>query len=132
MTAAYQYYTTGDASYHLEMCQKLGLVFHAAQDFYAHSNWIENNPDGVTADLEGTKPSYWMSGTWPYDYPQSSTAGAPTHGDLNKDYPLRRGYDEAYNDAVAETKKQFALFHAALRNSYPSEADAIFSKVFLP
>jgi len=51
---------------------------------------------------------------------------------LNKDHPLRPGYDEAFNDAVTETKKQFTLFQSALRNSYPEQAEAVFSKVFFP
>lgn len=130
--AACQYFTTGEERYRIQMYDHLGLVFHAAQDFYAHSNWIEHNPDGATADLEGPKPDWWQSGTWPHDYPQSSQPGAPTHGELNKDHPLRRGYDEAFNDAVAETRKQFALFQAALQNRYPDQAGAILGGVFGP
>ncbi len=68
-----------------------GRLTHTVQDFYSHSNWIElhlqDDPVPIW-DLDvGTLPADIVSGTWWIGFPKECPAGAPTHGELNKDDP---------------------------------------------
>lgn len=82
----------------------LGRALHAAQDFYAHTNWVDRVPPGSTASLhnppglDGAGPSPWlapgntdapppglMSGCFVF-FPEGAFChGRTRHQDLNKD-----------------------------------------------
>ena len=93
----------------------IGYVIHAAEDFYAHSNWIDYNDPGIIASLKqgSVKPGYWRSGVCYGEDCLRCPPGTPTHDSidkinrgLNKDNPGRQGYHEAFNDAVLEVRIQ--------------------------
>lgn len=126
---AYNYYCKNDAVNYLKVFQSLGYVVHATEDFYAHSNWIENNAWGVLADLDGAPPGFWLSGTWPTSIPNPAPPGTPSHNEISKDTDGASGFLEARGDAVLAVQDQIRLFRAALYAKYPNQAKAIFKKL---
>lgn len=90
----------------LEQIAIIGIVFHAAQDFYSHSNWVETHARTAGS---GYRRETWTSAgpggavirTGKYKpYPTPPPAGTPDHGDyssgLNKDSHVRPKWDEAF------------------------------------
>ena len=86
-----------------EVLESLGLAFHAAQDFYAHSNWTDRPPKGAITltdppGLGNTAPAPWLNPQRQVPFPKGLISGcyegSPEtlfckgrirHGDLNKD-----------------------------------------------
>lgn len=129
---ARRYFLRRDPRELTRVFEHLGFVIHAAEDFYAHSNWVETHPSGTIADLEGPRPPGWYSGTYPNPGdtgPRRGAAhcppGTPTHAQMSKDSPGRPGYDEAFWDAVEAVYQQINLFQAALIQRYPNDAPAM-------
>jgi hypothetical protein len=97
----------------LEFYVVLGMSLHVVQDFYSHSNWIDQN--GVSV-----QPGHYSTKTW-FQTPSPKPTGLHTgwydnclhipqdghepHGDdksgLNHDSVVRAGYDRAYVYAYA-------------------------------
>ncbi len=85
----------------------VGLVLHAVQDFYAHSNWVETHPRSPGAAYRSetwlavgaSSNTQLVTGSYP-PYPYPPPAGSPEHGGydsgLNKDSHIRPLWDEAY------------------------------------
>lgn len=119
--------------------EDMGMAFHASQDFYSHTNWIDApraspsiaNPQG----LNNTVPATWLSptvATFPtglisgcYDgFPESLYCGGRIkHATLNKDTTgAARGaggaYARAMNVAAADTRDKWAYFESRLRAVY--------------
>jgi hypothetical protein len=115
--------------------EDMGMAFHAAQDFYSHSNWIDApratpsiaNPQG----LNNTGPAPWLGPTpvtFPtglisgcYDgFPESLYCGGRIkHATLNKDTAgAARGaggaYTRAMNVAALDTRNKWAFFESRL------------------
>jgi hypothetical protein len=72
-----------------EILQLTGAVFHAVQDLYAHTTYIEEMQNSHGAEPFGPMdfdnlPSGTISGN--YQYPRDNGT-PPTHRDLNKDSP---------------------------------------------
>jgi hypothetical protein len=103
----------------------LAMSLHAVQDFYAHSNWVELHPrtgaayrtETFLSDPAGLSPQI-MTGKVPPTLPNGlGTAALPAdavvHGGyangLNKDSPVRPGWDEAYVFAYAASYELVAL-----------------------
>jgi len=108
-----------------------GFVLHATEDFYAHSNWVETHNWGELADLDGSKPANWISGTFPDDEPKRCAEPSQAHAQLNKDDAGRDGFEEAYADAILAVQDQLDRFVAELRSAAPSRADAILAELGL-
>jgi hypothetical protein len=99
----------------------LGRVFHICQDFFAHSNWVENT--AICADLpdlrSGQRPSWWYSADG-WKNPECCLSGEPSHVSLNKDSPDRPGYSKAYCHAVLESRHQWEVFETYVLTHYPA------------
>ncbi|MFN8173288.1 MAG: hypothetical protein U0R65_15670 [Candidatus Nanopelagicales bacterium] len=120
--------SSGGPNREAQLLVVIGLTLHALQDFYSHSNWIEET--GVTG-ADGTDWSKLTMGrtpTW-FDVPQPTRDGlnvyigestghkARPHGawntegntkmfkGVNKDWPGRPGYDGAYMTAYFATRQ---------------------------
>jgi hypothetical protein len=121
----------------IQVLSTIGMGLHALQDFYSHSNWIEQQ--GVTG-VDGTdwsKLRFGLTPVW-FDVPKKArdalnvyigestghkdrphgawnTDGnrAMTHG-VNKDWPGRPGYANAYTSAYFATRQWVRAIHAAL------------------
>ena len=108
----------------ISMFVVLGIGIHAVQDFYSHSNWAELHPPRAKGEFRSETFLAEMSSpgaALPKDlrtgkYPDDRTSGpgvepipaaAAVHGSyengLNKDYPTRPRWDEAYVFAYAAT-----------------------------
>jgi hypothetical protein len=119
--------------------EDMGMAFHASQDFYSHSNWIDTpraspsiaNPQG----LNHTAPAPWLSAggagfpggliSGCYDgFPESLYCGGRIkHATLNKDTAgSTRGaggmYTRAMNVAAADTRDKWAYFESRLIATY--------------
>lgn len=118
--------------------EDMGMALHAAQDFYAHSNWIDaprarpsiNDPQG----LNQTGPAPWLSpagAPFPgglisgcYDgFPESAHChGRIRHAVLNKDTAGASRGLPAYNRAMAvaaeDTRAKWAYFERQLVARY--------------
>jgi hypothetical protein len=114
--------------------EDMGVAFHASQDFYSHSNWIDTpraspsiaNPQG----LNQTAPAPWLSPTgaaFPaglisgcYDgFPESLYCGGRIkHAVLNKDTTsTARGlpaYTRAMDVAAQDTRAKWAFLESRL------------------
>ena len=121
----------------IQVLSVIGTGLHALQDFYSHSNWIE--PQGVPG-IDGTDWSrlrFGLTPTW-FDVPKSGRdqlkvyIGESTghekrpHGawntdgntalttGVNKDWPGRPGYANAYISAYFATRQWVRAIHTAL------------------
>lgn len=118
--------------------EDMGMAFHAAQDFYSHSNWIDTprasptitNPQG----LNQTLPATWLGPVWTpfpaglisgcYDgFPESLYCGGRVkHAYLNKDGTGTSRGVPAYNRAMAvaaqDTAIKWAFFESQLLVRY--------------
>jgi hypothetical protein len=114
--------------------EDMGRAFHAAQDFYSHTNWVDTpranpsiaNPQG----LNQTAPAKWLSptaATFPtglisgcYEgFPESAHCGGRIkHAVLNKDTTsTARGqpaYSRAMEVAAQDTRDKWAFFESRL------------------
>ena len=111
----------------LELLSVIGMSLHELQDFYAHSNW--DDPAGVTGSdgPDWASLPYGQTPTW-YDLPSDVRQGLPVYiggtpghtrvhggwnGDgnrslktaMNKDWPGRLGYPDAYMAAYFATRQ---------------------------
>lgn len=86
-----------------EVLESLGLAFHAAQDFYAHSNWTDRTPQGPITltnppGLGNAAPAPWLDPLRQLPFPKGLISGCykgspeslfcegrVRHRDLNKD-----------------------------------------------
>lgn len=116
--------------------EDLGLVFHASQDFYSHSNWIDAprpNPSITNpAGLNNAAPAPWLSPagaafpagliTGCYDgFPESAYCnGRIKHAVLNKDTAgtTRGDYVKAMNVAAQDTRAKWSYFESQLVARY--------------
>lgn len=105
----------------LEAWRSFGKLSHAAQDFYAHSNYIElirNTKDELVEipprDTDGALPPGIISGKVYYPFeaitfipgiPQVVNTWFPadSHARLNKDDPEREHFEDAFRLAVSAT-----------------------------
>jgi hypothetical protein len=79
----------------------LGVLFHSAADFYAHTNWVKVKSIGELANLEDPEP--WAGLTY------------PGPGDLSSN----PWFSESYADAVFASIREWHLFEDALYLQYP-------------
>ena len=114
----------------------LGLLLHAVQDFYAHSNWVETHP---RADGAPYRRDTWLSAGPPANlellsvtyapYPAPPPPGAPEHGGydsgLNKDSIVRPLWDEAYVFAYCASHETLALARQWIESARPGWWDAL-------
>jgi hypothetical protein len=118
--------------------EQMGLAFHAAQDFYSHSNWIdaEAAPGSIDSPpgLNKSYPAPWLSpngSTFPtglisgcYEgFPESMHCdGRIRHATLNKDTAgTRRGagsYNRAMNVAAQDTQDKWRWYERQLASRY--------------
>ena len=115
--------------------EDMGMAFHAAQDFYSHTNWVDTpraspsiaNPQG----LNNIAPATWLSPT-PVTFPTGLISGCYDgfpealhcggrikHAVLNKDTTgAARGaggaYTRAMNVAAQDTRDKWAFFESRL------------------
>lgn len=114
--------------------EDMGMAFHAAQDFYSHSNWIDTpRPSPTIANPQGLNqsgPAPWLSpagAPFPaglisgcYDgFPESLYCGGRIkHAVLNKDTTgSSRGlaaYNKAMTVAAQDTRDKWAFFESRL------------------
>lgn len=99
-----------------------GRLLHTAQDFYAHSNWIELHLDQAPIPLWDfqveTLPAGIVSGTWSMGFPKKCGTGAPSHDELNKDKPDSPESKKIVESGPHQGKTYFRLaWDAALRES---------------
>lgn len=137
--AALQYEQSGEQADRSAFFDSFGYVLHAAEDFYAHSNWIETHDPGVIANFSDpgvTRPAGWVSGT--YDNPGDTgpnagaghcPVGTLPHSLLNKDGPGGLGGDEAFLDATLAVTLELRKLIAAIRTESPSRADSALGKL---
>ena len=122
----------------LQVLSVIGTTLHSLQDFYSHSTWIEQQGvDGVVGP-NWSGSIYGRTPTW-FDVPQAVRdklenvyIGASTghedrphgkwntdgnksavHG-VNKDWPGRPGYTDAYLSAYFASRQWVQAIHAAL------------------
>jgi len=128
--------------------QDMGILMHAAQDFYAHSNWVDRGGGGGAGDPPGlgrTGPAPWISLRGPVSFPEglisgcfsleaSACEGRVMHATLNKDTgpigadigpgttPRGAGpagnFKAAVEAAVADTVDKWALLRERLVARY--------------
>jgi hypothetical protein len=105
--------------------EQLGRALHAVQDFFAHSNWVENHapsdpidmlnlkdpPPGLVCDPKTHKGGL-TSGYYPDD--KRPSPDKCVHAELNKDDASRPYHELARLRALAETKAMLALFDRAI------------------
>ena len=129
---------SGGANKELQVLSTIGMGLHTIQDFYSHSNWIEqrsvtgtDGPDWAALRTFGTTPTWFdvprterdklnvyigestghkdrPHGAWNTDGNRSMRKG------INKDWPGRPGYDNAYLTSYFATRQWIQGIHAAL------------------
>jgi len=119
----------------------IGMTLHAVQDFYSHSNWVENTHYGVPGGPGIAKLGYGDTPTW-FDVPPEirqtlvgnktvytgvkgvsrghghwrSNSNNALHSGLNKDWPGRPKYQEAYLTAYFATRQWVRAMRTWLGN----------------
>lgn len=121
----------------VQVLSVIGTTVHSLQDFYSHSTWIEQQGLEGAVGPDWSQMPFGHTPTW-FDVPQSTRKdlnvyiGASTdhkdrphgkwntdgnkniiHG-LNKDWPGRPGYDNAYLTSYFATRQWVQAIHAAL------------------
>ena len=81
----------------------LGVCFHSAADFYAHTNWVKVKSPGDIADLEAEDP-------WP---------GLTNQGP--GDWPSNPWFVESIYDAVLATIREWHLFEEEVYECFPTD-----------
>jgi hypothetical protein len=116
--------------------EQLGRVIHGVQDFFAHSNWVENNgpdaaidmlalkdPDKDVVCVPGSHKGPLTTGYYFRDKTQAAPAGKCLHdGELQKDDASRPMHAEARARALAETMAMLARFDRAVQAQYGPSA----------
>jgi hypothetical protein len=121
----------------IQVLSTIGMGLHAIQDFYSHSNWIEQLDTPGTDGTDWSTLSYGLTPTW-FDVPKAARDGLNVyigessdhktrkHGawntennkkmftGVNKDWPGRPGYPNAYTTAYFATRQWVQAIHAAL------------------
>lgn len=125
---ARNYQLTGAVSYRNSAYSNMGWAFHAAQDFYAHSNWVENSNYSVFYLGVNAPASWWRSGVWSLSPTKLCPSGSKDHGPqsadsvpgttLNKDNSARVGYSEAWSDAYWEVQNQWNRLKSKIISAY--------------
>lgn len=105
-----------------EALMAFGRLLHTAQDFYAHSNWIELYLERELIPLWDfqveTLPAGIVSGTWAIGFPKNCGSGAPSHDELNKDKPDSPESKKVVESGPHQGKTYFILaWDAALQES---------------
>lgn len=126
--------------------QDMGFVLHAAQDFYAHSNWTDSAQDPDILGLGNTGPSPYISlrsyDPFPaellsgcYSFWGACDASRPNHDQLNKDLgsiplsgPIGAGttsrgmhnhdFQSAVQAAIDDSTDKWALLRERLLATY--------------
>jgi hypothetical protein len=116
--------------------EQLGRAIHPVQDFFAHSNWVENHPDAEAVDLLNLRDpgadvvcdpkthkgplttGYYYDDSKHPDKPTPAPRGKCLHADLHKDDDSRPMFAEARARALTETKAILNLFDAAVIRKY--------------
>lgn len=127
--ASIKYFSSGNETDFNSVCENLGYLIHTTEDFYSHSNWVENNEWGVIADFNTPKPIGWYSGYYENSKPHKATAGVPSHDRMNKDTSSKPNFYKAYCAAVIAVKEQIKKFQDKIRERDPQNADGIISKL---
>ena len=116
--------------------EQLGRVLHSTQDFFAHSNWIENHAFDEKVDLlslsdpgkdviclPGSHKGPLTSGYYFRDDKQAAPPGKCLHnGELHKDDPSRRMHADARAKALAQSREILALFDRLVSAKYGPSA----------
>jgi hypothetical protein len=121
----------------IQVLSTIGMGLHAIQDFYSHSNWIEDRSVEGTDGTDWSALNYGLTPTW-FDVPkerrdglnvyigESSEHKTRKHGawntegnkkmslGVNKDWPGRPGYVNAYMTAYFATRQWVQAIHIAL------------------
>lgn len=106
--------------------EQLGRCLHAIQDFYAHSNFVENHDASETIDLfqlvdplpEAVCDAKNPRGELSSGYFPKETRPSPwkcTHKELNKDHPVSALHAVALDHAARATRLFFQKFTDELR-----------------
>lgn len=116
--------------------EDLGLAFHAAQDFYSHTNWVDapratptiDNPQGLNnggpapwlAPAGAAFPGGLISGCYDGVVEEIHCDGRIKHATLNKDKAStsRGGYEKAMNIAAQDTRDKWIYFESQLVARY--------------
>jgi hypothetical protein len=108
----------------------LGVLSHAVQDFYAHSNWVNahrkepGGPYRVETWIADGAPEgiHLFTGSYP-PYPSPPPPAHPEHGDydsgLNKDSHVRPMWAEAYVSAYCATHEVVAALRQWVEEARP-------------
>jgi len=129
--------SAGGANRELQLLSTIGIGLHSLQDFYSHSNWIEQQGVAGVDGTDWSKLRFGGTPTW-FDVPEDARArlnvyiGESTghkdrpHGawntdgnrsmrkGVNKDWPERPGYTDAYTTAYFATRQWVRAIRAAL------------------
>ncbi len=129
--------SAGGANRELQVLSTIGMGLHAVQDFYSHSNWIEKQGAGGVDGTDWSRLTFGLTPTW-FDVPKPARdtlnvyIGASTghedrpHGawntdgntsmtsGVNKDWPGRLGYADAYTTSYFATREWVRAIRAAL------------------
>jgi hypothetical protein len=119
---------SGGANREAQMLTVIGITLHSLQDFYSHSNWIEKQGVVGVDGTDWSKLSVGRTPTW-FDVPpvtrdtlnvyigESTFHKERPHGawntddnkkmvkGVNKDWPGRPGYEDAYMTAYFATRQ---------------------------
>jgi hypothetical protein len=138
-SAAVAFASSGSAEDQRACFDSLGFVFHAVQDHYAHSNWVETHEPGELAPLDvpdEPPPPDWISGVVTNDGDTGSNAGplhcppgTPGHEELNKDETGSLEADEAFLDATLATTDQLIKFIEAVQEAAPADAERVLAEL---
>ncbi len=121
----------------IQILSTIGMGLHALQDFYSHSNWIEDRSAPGTDGTDWSQLPFGLTPTW-FDVPKEerdklnvyigestgheqrphgawNTDGNKTMATgVNKDWPGRAGYANAYTTSYFATRQWVQAIHAAL------------------
>ena len=129
--------SVGGANADLQVLTTLGMGLHQLQDFYSHSNWIEKQGVIGVDGTDWSKLTFGLTPTW-FDVPKADRnqlyvyVGESTghkerpHGGwntednrfmakgVNKDWPGRPGYTDAYTTSYFATRQWVRAVRSAL------------------
>jgi len=129
--------SAGGANKELQLLSTIGMSLHSVQDFYSHSNWIEQQGVPGVDGTDWSKLPYGLTPTWfdvdkqardklnvyigestghkerPHGAWNTDGNKAMTKG-VNKDWPGRPGYANAYTTSYFATRQWVQGIRAAL------------------
>jgi hypothetical protein len=97
--------------------QDFGALLHTAQDFYAHTNWVESGNYKIVDSGAGrwaARPNVY-SGISEWSIPKFCPIRTPSHDDLNKDTLDRANFQKAFDLALLQTKHEWCRLLNLLR-----------------